>query len=122
MSPSDPPIRISEPSARRYAFETHCCAGNPPPRSRSIAGSATLTIEPSIAATPEPRIAATNVNRWRRLICSDEAPDERERDVGDLTPAVVDHKRVPPSLDLDDLRHCRVSLLELVRRPGDRRG
>ena len=34
-------------------------AGSPPPRSRSIAGSATLTIVPSIVATPEPRIAAT---------------------------------------------------------------
>src|SRR5438874_1067578 len=32
MSPSEPPIRISEPRASRYAFETHCCAGSPPPR------------------------------------------------------------------------------------------
>src|SRR5579884_519967 len=33
-----------------------------------MAGSATLTIEPSIVATPEPRIAATSVKRWRRVI------------------------------------------------------
>src|SRR5712691_4091281 len=68
MSPSELPIRISEPRASRYAFDTHCCAGSPPPRSRSIDGSATLTIDPSIAATPEPRIAATSVSRWLRLI------------------------------------------------------
>ena len=36
---------------------------SPPPRSRSIAGSATLTIVPSIVATAEPRIAATSVSR-----------------------------------------------------------
>ncbi len=63
MSPSEPPTRISEPSASRYAFETHCCALNPPPRSSSIAGSATLTIEPSIVASAEPTIAASNVSR-----------------------------------------------------------
>src|SRR2546423_15665772 len=65
MSPSEPPIRISDPSASRYALDTHCCAGRPPPRSRSIAGSATFTIVPSIVATAEPRIAATRVSRWR---------------------------------------------------------
>src|SRR5207237_4413339 len=68
MSPSEPPIRISDPSASRYAFETHCCADRPPPRSRSIAGNATLTIEPSIVATPEPRIAESRVSRWRRVM------------------------------------------------------
>src|SRR3954468_11570890 len=68
MSPSEPPTRISDASVNRYAFETHCCAGSPPPRSLSIAGRATLTIVPSIVATPEPRIAATSVRRWRRVI------------------------------------------------------
>src|SRR5436190_24257027 len=68
MSPSDPPIRISDASVSRYAFDTHCCAGRPPPRSRSIAGSATLTIVPSIVATPEPRIAARSVSLWRRVM------------------------------------------------------
>src|SRR5438552_14495003 len=67
MSPSEPPIRISEPRASRYEFDTHCCAASPPPRSRSIAGRATLTIVPSIIATPDPRIAATRVSRWRRV-------------------------------------------------------
>src|SRR5438067_6342930 len=69
MSPREPPIRISDASVSRYAFDTHCCAGSPPPRSRSIAGSATLTIDPSISATPEPRIAATSVIRCERVIC-----------------------------------------------------
>ena len=68
MSPSEPPIRISDPSASRYAFDTHCCAESPPPRSCSIAGSATLTIVPSSIATEEPRIAATRVRRWVRVI------------------------------------------------------
>jgi serine/threonine protein kinase len=48
---------------RRYAFETHCCAARPPPRSRSIAGSATPTIEPSTDTTADPRIAATSTRR-----------------------------------------------------------
>jgi hypothetical protein len=30
-----------------------------------MAGSATFTIEPSIVATAEPRMAATTVSRWR---------------------------------------------------------
>ena len=50
-----------------YAFEIHCCACNPPPRSSWIAGSATLTIVPSIAAMLEPRIAATSVRRCVRV-------------------------------------------------------
>ena len=66
MSPSEPPIRINEASASRYAFETHCCAVSPPPRSRSIAGNATLTIELSIETTADPRIAASKISRWRR--------------------------------------------------------
>jgi hypothetical protein len=68
MSPSEPPIRISDPSESRYAFATHCCADSPPPRSRSIAGSATLTIVPSSIATPEPTMAAASVSRCRRLM------------------------------------------------------
>ena len=70
MSPSEPPIRISDASVSRYAFDTHCCAERPPPRSRSIAGRATLTIDPSIVATAEPRIAASSVSRCLRLIRS----------------------------------------------------
>src|SRR5437762_12839204 len=74
MSPREPPIRISDASVSRYAFDTHCCAGSPPPRSRSIAGSATLTIVPSIVATPEPRIAARSVSLWRRVILREPTP------------------------------------------------
>src|SRR6266851_3171081 len=120
MSPSEPPIRISEPRASRYAFDTHCCEGSPPPRSRSIAGRATLTIDPSIAATPEPRIAATSVSRWLRLMAaraasgSDEALDEGERGVGDLTPAAVDGERVPAARDRDELGDRLVPLLPVV--------
>src|SRR3954451_3707599 len=95
MSPSDQPIRISDASVSRYAFDTHCCAGRPPPRSRSIAGRATLTIVPSIVATPEPRIAATSVRRWRRVISAwagrsrlGSRPD-REGDVVDVAPDPV---------------------------------
>src|SRR5919199_6218636 len=80
MSPSGPPMRISEPSASRYAFVTHCCAGSPPPRSRSIAGSATFTIVPSIMATPDPRMAAASVMRWTRLIRARRLRGLRERD------------------------------------------
>src|SRR5712692_2984001 len=129
MSPSEPPIRISEPRASRYAFDTHCCAGSPPPRSRSIDGSATLTIDPPIAATPEPRIAATSVSRWLRLMPararpvagSDEALDEGERGVGDLAPAAVDGERVPAAGDRDELRDRLVPLLAVVGGLRDRR-
>ena len=68
MSPSEPPIRISDASARRYEFTTHCCADSPPPRSCSIAGKATFTTDPSIVTTAEPRIAPSRVSRWRRVI------------------------------------------------------
>src|SRR5689334_12962260 len=84
MSEREPAIRISEPRTSRYAFETHCCAGSPPPRSRWIAGRATLTIVPSIVATPEPRIAATRVSRWRAVTSAD-----HERDLVDVAPAPV---------------------------------
>src|SRR3954468_15334588 len=65
MSPSEPPTRISDPSVSRYAFTTHCCPARPPPRSSSIAGSATLTIVASSSAIPDPRIVATSAI-WRR--------------------------------------------------------
>src|SRR3954447_321171 len=95
MSPSEPPTRISDASVNRYAFDTHCCAGSPPPRSRSIAGRATLTIVPSIVATPEPRIAATSVRRWRRVISAPAGSSrpgsrfDREGDVVDVAPDPV---------------------------------
>src|SRR5581483_11984607 len=68
------------------AFATHCCAGSPPPRSRWIAGSATLTIVPSIVATPEPRIAARRVSLCLRLT---PASSDDERDLVDVAPAPV---------------------------------
>src|SRR4029453_11310953 len=89
MSPSEPPTRISEPSTSRYALETHCCAGRPPPRSRWIAGSATLTIVPSIVATAEPRMAATSVSRWRAVI-----RPGRDRAPGGHQPGAVPAGRV----------------------------
>src|SRR6266511_3994305 len=49
-----------------------------------------------------------------------EAPDERQRRVGDLTPAAVDGERVAALLDLDDLGHALVVLLLLVGRVRDR--
>src|ERR671935_3313815 len=88
MSPREPPIRSREPSASRYALEIHCCAESPPPRSRSIAGRATLTIEPSIVTTAEPRIAARSVSSWWRVTVS---RNEQRR---------PDH---PPALDGADL-------------------
>src|SRR6476661_6532171 len=63
MSPSEPPTRISEPSVRRYESTTHCWVASPPPRSCWIAGSATLTTEPSMKAIDEPRMLATSVQR-----------------------------------------------------------
>ena len=70
-SPSDPPTRISDPSASRYAFEIHCWPARPPPRSRWIAGSATLTTVASSPATNDPMIAAT---RTRRLLAAVDSP------------------------------------------------
>src|SRR5438105_4940354 len=115
MSPSEPPIRISDASASRYAFETHCCAERPPPRSRSIAGKATLTIVPSIVATPEPRIAARSVSRCRcvtrpRYASDASASALHERVVenlvepaidrrGDLLPVGRDHVQVRTALE-----------------------
>src|SRR3954469_4915011 len=64
-SPSRPPTRISEPSTSRYALTTHCWPARPPPRSRSIAGSATLTTVASRNATNEPMIAASRLRRLR---------------------------------------------------------
>src|SRR6266542_3525645 len=139
MSPSEPPIRISEPRASKYAFDTHCCAGRPPPRSRSIAGSATLTIDPSTAATPEPRIAATNVRRCLRLmgvLVGPRSPRRRlrrslsSRRVGcvqhagepvvdrarDLLPALADHEQVRPALELEVLGAGGRALVLLVLR------
>ena len=64
MSPSEPPIRSSEPSVRRYAFEVHCWPASPPPRSSWIAGSATFTTVESTVTTVVPRIAATRTSRF----------------------------------------------------------
>src|SRR5215217_7922283 len=50
-----------------------------------------------------------------------EALDERERLVGDLTPAAVDGQRVSPAGDLLDLGHAGVVLLLLVGGVDDRR-
>src|SRR3984885_6226080 len=49
-----------------------------------------------------------------------EAPDERERGLRHLAPAVVDGQRVSPALDLGYLGHVRVPLLLLVGRVRDR--
>ena len=70
-SPSEPPTRISAPSISAYALTTHCCTVNPPPRSRLMAGSATLTIVASSMATLEPRMHAANVKRLTRAEDSD---------------------------------------------------
>jgi len=63
MSPSEPPTRMSDPSVSRYAPTIHCCAASPPPRSRWIGGSATLTTLESMKTIDEPRIVATSVSR-----------------------------------------------------------
>src|SRR5205823_1152668 len=67
MSPSEPPTRMSDPSVSRYASTTHCCEASPPPRSCSIAFSATLTTDPSTNAIDEPRMLATSVQRPSEL-------------------------------------------------------
>src|ERR687885_730970 len=64
-SPSEPPTRISDPSVSRYASTTHCCSARPPPRSRRIAGSATLTTVESTNTIVDPRMAATRTRRLR---------------------------------------------------------
>src|SRR5882724_3170762 len=104
MSPSDPPTRISEPSVSKYAFDTHCWLTRPPPRSRAIAGSATLTIEPSTVATAEPRIAATSVRRCLRVMC------EASGDTSDLF--VSAHRfRVKPA-DIGEIIEDLLAALE----------
>ena len=45
-------------------MEIHCCAANPPPKSRPIAGSATLTAVESTAAIVEARIALMRASRF----------------------------------------------------------
>jgi hypothetical protein len=69
-SPSEPPMRISDPSVSMYALETHCWPAKPPPRSLSMAGNATLTTVASRPATNVPRIAASKVRRLRRSLTS----------------------------------------------------
>src|SRR2546425_10668206 len=49
-----------------------------------------------------------------------EAPDEGERLVGDLAPAVVDHQRVSAARNLGDLRDVLVVLLLVGGRVLDR--
>src|SRR5215208_927567 len=116
MSPSEPPTRINDASVKRYPFDTHCCAGSPPPRSRSIAGRATLTIVPSIVATPEPRIAATSVSRCRRVI-----PPRRFRAARRAAAAATRSRlgsRLDGGADLVDVAPDPV--LARLRRPRDR--
>jgi hypothetical protein len=64
-SPSEPPTSRSDPSVRRYASTTHCCSASPPPRSRWIAGSATLTTVESTNTVIDPRMHATRTRRLR---------------------------------------------------------
>ena len=63
-SVSEPASRMSALSVSRYALDTHCWAAKPPPSSRRIAGSATLTAEESTPAIVEARIAETSAS-WR---------------------------------------------------------
>ena len=81
MSPSEPPTRISEPSASRYALDTHCWPARPPPRSARIAGSATLTAVASSPATNEPMIAAMSASCLRRLAAPGDWPGGMARPV-----------------------------------------
>src|SRR5207253_5827986 len=64
-SPSEPPTRMSAPSVSRYASTTHCWRASPPPRSRWIAGRATLTTLPSTKTMLEPRMHAIRTSRLR---------------------------------------------------------
>ena len=66
-SPREPPTRRSEPSVSRYASTTHCWSASPPPRSSSIAGSATFTTVESTKTMTEPRMQATSTSRLRRV-------------------------------------------------------
>src|SRR5918996_3412562 len=89
MSPSDPPMRSSEPSVTRYAFEVHCCPASPPPRSSSIAGRATLTTVASTVTTVVPRMAATRMSVL--LGAEEDASIESLR----VRPGAVDRVRRP---------------------------
>jgi mannose-6-phosphate isomerase-like protein (cupin superfamily) len=64
-SPSDPPTSRRVPSVSRYASTTHCWRASPPPRSRWIAGRATLTTLPSTKTMLEPRMHAIRTSRLR---------------------------------------------------------
>src|SRR3954454_652903 len=76
-------MRMKEPSVSRYPLEIHCCAASPPPRLRSIAGSATLTTELSTVTTLEPRIAAMRTRRCCRVMSPASVTDGLRRSFGE---------------------------------------
>src|SRR4051812_31641033 len=94
------------------------------PRARTLVGGQPWPPQARRIQNPPPRPAPTARRYEARSLDLDEAPNERERRVGDLAPAAVDRERVPAVLDLDDLGHALVVLLLLVRgvrdRPRDR--
>src|SRR6516225_2197540 len=107
-----------------------------------MAGNATLTTELSTVTTAEPRIADSRIRRSRPVIqlsnlnrvrpCVEGgrrrcerahlavSPDERQRRLCDLAPAVVDREGVAAVRHLQFLGHALVLLLALVRRVRDR--
>ena len=94
MSPSEPPTRMSEPSVSRYASTIHCWAARPPPRSRWIGGSATLTTEPSMNTIDEPRIARDAACKRR----PERRHVEATHDVHDAE-FTTSRRRMSPSMD-----------------------
>src|ERR1700722_17026843 len=105
------------------------------PATTSAPSSASVLVTASPMPLPAPVTTATLPARLRSMgflparvrsgrggLGRSEAPDERERRLRHLAPAVVDGQRVSPALDLGYLGHVRVPLLLLVggvrNRPG----
>src|SRR5580698_6648551 len=61
-SPSAPPSSIRAVKVSRYPLSTHCNPSTPRPKSRAIAGRATLTVVPSRKTAPEATIDATRIH------------------------------------------------------------
>ena len=61
-------VRISDASARRYAFTTHCCADSHPTEILLDRRQSIVHDRPSIITAAEPRIAPSSVSRCRRVM------------------------------------------------------
>lgn len=79
-SESEPASRISALSVMRYASTTHCCVRMPPPSSRLMAGSATVTTVPSRKVTKDASTATATTSRCTDVNVGTDRPYSGIRD------------------------------------------